>query len=131
MEEYGLLGIDRIRVLLGNFWRVTYAAARAGRVRRYSSSQVISDSVSRSETCRSVLFSELKFRVRIVRIAQKNAPIIFGPVNFIHFFCQAETGEPAHSTFFLDFDWLNLSHCMHIPIGQVKSDGSGAALAKE
>ena len=74
--------------------------------------------------------SELKFRVRIARIAQKNAPIIFEPVNFIHFFCQAETGEPAHSTFFLDFDWLNLSDYMHIPIGQVKSDGSGAALAK-
>ena len=43
----------------GHFWPVggkSYAAARAGRVRRYSSSQVTSDSVSRSETCRSVLF---------------------------------------------------------------------------
>ena len=38
-KECGLLGIDRIRVLLGN-----------------SSSQVTSDSVSRSETCRRVLF---------------------------------------------------------------------------
>ena len=34
----------------------SYAAARAGRVRRYSSSQVTFDSVSRSETRRSVLF---------------------------------------------------------------------------
>ena len=34
----------------------SYAAARVGRVRRYISSQVTSDSVSRSETCRSVLF---------------------------------------------------------------------------
>ena len=35
---------------LGNFWREIL------RGRRYSSSEVTSDSVSRSETCRSVLF---------------------------------------------------------------------------
>ena len=34
----------------------SYAAACAGRVRRHISSQVICNSVSRSETCRSVLF---------------------------------------------------------------------------
>ena len=55
-KECGLLGIDRIRVLLDIFGGKSYAATRAGRVRRYSSSQVTSDSVSRSETCRSVLF---------------------------------------------------------------------------
>ena len=53
MEEYGLLEIDRIRVLLGSFWREILCG---GRVRRFSSSQVTSDSVSRSETCRSVLY---------------------------------------------------------------------------
>ena len=47
-KECGLLGIGRIRVLYGNFWRKI--------LRGRSSSQVTSDSVSRSETCRSVLF---------------------------------------------------------------------------
>ena len=43
-----------------SFWEIfggkANPAARAGRVRRYSSSQATSDFVSRSETCMSVLF---------------------------------------------------------------------------
>ena len=55
-KEFGLLGIEEYAFFWEIFVGKSYAAARAGRVRRYSSSQVTSDSVSRSKTCRSVLF---------------------------------------------------------------------------
>ena len=51
-SECGLIGIDRIRVLLGNFWREILPG------RRYSSSQVTSDSISRSEI-QGAFFSKL------------------------------------------------------------------------
>ena len=55
-KECGLLRIDKYAFFWEIFGGKSYAAARAGRVRRYSSSQITSDSVSRSEICRSVLF---------------------------------------------------------------------------
>ena len=65
MEEYGLLGIDRIRILLGNFWREILCC----RTRR-SRAQIQCIAVLRSPPIPfpdlkhvGAFFSELKLRV--------------------------------------------------------------------